>query len=279
MKSYPEVPADIDNIGAIESESKQRRAKKWSRSRKGRRVNLHDRATNHHPYLLPRADVVRRTWLEPQSRSSPATPFWTVAKHTTTLALLALLSPPTFLCSLRACTYVRTSPRTLVSLHSSPRPPPFLYPPLRGSHDGGRNMQIREINARKFHYNSTRKISSSSCDPPPPPTATPSFLTAPCNHFSLAHPREAKPRPPSCRPFRTIQEHPHYLVLPHSPRKMAEKVAGKTVLGISTVPRWLLASSRKPTYFLVRQLLLLPVGSKNYVQTAAQIDKFCPRFD
>jgi len=45
-------------------------------------------------------------------------------------------------------------------------------------------MQIREINARKFHYNSTRKISSSSCDLPP----SLSFLAPPCNHFSSRSP-------------------------------------------------------------------------------------------
>lgn len=189
---------------------------------------MHDRATNHHPYLLPRADVVRRTWLEPQSRSSPATPFWTVAKHTTTLLLPPFPTPPFSVLFVHVLTYVRTSPRTLVSLHPSPRASPFLYPPLRGSHDGGRNMQIREINARKFHYNSTRKISSSSCDPHPrlpTPLSLPPLVTT---SVSLAS-TPTEPRPPSCRPFRTIQEHPHYLVLPHSPRKMAEKVAGKTM--------------------------------------------------
>lgn len=199
------MPVIIDNIDVILSKSRQCRAKNWSCSRKGRGVNLHDRATNHHPYLLPRADVVRRTWLEPQSRSSPATPFWTVAKHTTTLALLP--PPPPHLSLFSSCMYLRTyvaEDTRLVAL--IPPSTSFLYPPLLGSHDGGRNMQIREINARKFHYNSTRKISSSSCDPPPP-TATSSFLTAPCNHFSLARlhpPRSGVPSPflPS------FQDHP-----------------------------------------------------------------------
>jgi len=137
---------------------------------------LHDQATNHHPYLLPRADVVRRTWLEPQSRSSPATPFWTVAKHTTTLPFS---HPPPYLSPFSSCMYLCTYVAEDTRL-VAPIPPftPFLYPPLRSSHDGGRNMQIREINARKFHYNSTRKISSSSCDPPPP-TATPSLSLSP----------------------------------------------------------------------------------------------------
>jgi len=64
-------------------------------------VNLHDRATNHHPYSPPRSGG-RRTWLEPQSRSSPATPFWTVAKHTSSRLPSRHPQPPP------ACTYVRT---------------------------------------------------------------------------------------------------------------------------------------------------------------------------
>jgi len=88
---------------------------------------------------------------------------------------------------------------------------------------GGRNMQIREINARKFHYNSTRKISSSSCNPLPVPCAPP------CNHFSSRGARNGGPAVPLLAVLSGRQEHPHYLVLPYSPRKMAEKVAGKTV--------------------------------------------------
>lgn len=69
--------------------------------------------------------------------------FWTPAKHTRP-----------FLGG--ACTY-QVEDTCLVAT------PPVAS--LRGSHDGGRSMQIREINARKFHYNSARKISSSSCYP------------------------------------------------------------------------------------------------------------------
>lgn len=198
---------------------------------------MHDRTTNHHPYLLLRADVVHRTWLEPQSRSSPTTPFSTVAKHTTSRLLFPfpLLRSPSstpFSPCMYLRTYVRTSPRTLVSLQPNPPSGPLLYLPLRGSHDSGRNMQIREINARKFHYNSTRKISSSSCTPPRDRPGTPFFLTAPCNHFSLArlhtHERSGGPRT-LLAILSGRQEHPHYLVFPHSPWKMVEKVAGKTV--------------------------------------------------
>lgn len=171
---------------------------------------------------------------------------------------------------LRACTYVRTSPRTLVSrcTPSLPIRPPVLYPPLRSSHDGGRNMQICEINARKFHYNSTRKISSSSCNPTP---TTPSFLTPlVTTSVSLA---STPARNGGLIPLLAIlsgrQEHPHYLVLPHSPRKMAEKVTGKTVRRpLETVSRWLLHSA-KPAYFLVRRLFLLALLARRTVAKIA----------
>jgi len=196
---------------------------------------LHDRATNHHLYLLPRADVVRQTWLEPQSRSSPATPFWTVAKHTTTL-------PPFSVLFVHVLTYVAEDTRLV-----APIPPstPFLYPPLRGSHDGGRNMQIREINARKFHYNSTRKISSSSCDPHPrlpPSLSLPPLVTT---SVSLASTPTKSGAPSSFLPsFQNIQEHPHYLVFPRSTRKMA----GKTVNRLDQDGFYIPAKS---AYFLI----------------------------
>lgn len=100
--------------------------------------------------------------------------------------------------------------------HSSRCTPPVAS--SRGSHDGGRSMQIREINARKFHYNSARKISSSSCYPLFP-------YQLPSARFPVAYSRVTSPFSP---PLSGRQEHPHYLVLPHSPRKMARKATGKT---------------------------------------------------
>lgn len=80
--------------------------------------------------------------------------------------------------------HVLSKSRTLVSLH--PSGSLFL---ARGSHDGGRSMQIREINARKFHYNSARKISSSSC-------VFPSLVASPARR---RHGPEQS-HSPSCRP-------------------------------------------------------------------------------
>ncbi|KAG7210064.1 hypothetical protein KM043_011638 [Ampulex compressa] len=53
---------------------------------------------------------------------------------------------------------------------------------------------------------------------------TPSFLTSPFPCPIPAHGEATSEAAPSGR-----QEHPHYLVLPHSPRKVARKAAGKTL--------------------------------------------------
>jgi len=163
---------------------------------------LHDRATNHHPYSPPRSGG-RRTWLEPQSRSSPATPFWTLAKHTTSSRLSSAASrpsPPTSSC-MYLRTYVRGHSFLVATPHASTHPvASFARQPRRG----GRNMQIREINARKFHYNSTRKISSSSCNLPPslPPPRSLRPLVTTLVLARLCEKRRPR-RSPSCCPFRT----------------------------------------------------------------------------
>lgn len=104
---------------------------------------------------------------------------------------------------------------------------------------------------------------------PPPAPVRPllsSFLTTrscPLQQSrSPPHPREASPVVPLLAILSGRQEHPHYLVLPHSPRKMAEKVAGKSVRSVaSTVnPRWLLRPARNP-----------PTSS-----LGSPVDRFCP---
>lgn len=80
--------------------------------------------------------------------------------------------------------------------HSSRCTPPVAS--SRGSHDGGRSMQIREINARKFHYNSARKISSSSCYPLFP-------YQLPSARFPVAYSRVTSPFSPPLQDATSIR--------------------------------------------------------------------------